>query len=106
MEGVIHGLDFLRKVNLGREVKIGDTVAVIGGGNTAIDAARTALRMGAKKVLILYRRTIEDMPADLREIHDSLEEGIEIIPLVAPVRFIGKDKVEGVECVQDGTGWF
>jgi len=106
MAGVVHGLDFLRNVNLGREVEIGETVAVIGGGNTAIDAARTALRMGAKKVLILYRRTIEDMPADAREIHDSLEEGIEIIPLVAPVRFVGNGKIEGIECVKMELGGF
>lgn len=100
LPGVIHGLEFLRKVNLGQDVKIGDTVAIIGGGNTAIDAARTVLRKGAKKVMILYRRTIEDMPADVREVHDSLEEGIEIIPLVAPVSFVGNGKVEGIECIR------
>ncbi|MGI6449419.1 MAG: NADH-ubiquinone oxidoreductase-F iron-sulfur binding region domain-containing protein [Desulfitobacteriia bacterium] len=104
--GVVHGLDFLRKVNLGHEVQIGETVAVIGGGNTAIDAARTALRLGAKKVMILYRRSIEDMPADPREIHDSIEEGIEIMPLVAPVRFLGKDKIEEIECVRMELGGF
>ncbi|RNC29688.1 MAG: NADP-reducing hydrogenase subunit HndC [Candidatus Dichloromethanomonas elyunquensis] len=106
MPGVVHGLEFLRSVNLGRDVKIGDTVAVIGGGNTAIDAARTVRRMGAEKVMILYRRTVEDMPADIREIHDSLEEGIEIIPLTAPVRFIGNGKVEGIECVGMELGGF
>lgn len=110
LKGVYHGLDFLRDVNLGREVKIGDSVAVIGGGNTAIDAARTAVRLGAKEVTILYRRLIEDMPADSREIRDAIEEGIRIIPLVAPVRFTGKDKVKGIECVRmelkefDGSG--
>lgn len=106
LAGVVHGLDFLRHVNLGRDVQVGETVAVIGGGNTAIDAARTALRLGAKKVVILYRRTIEDMPADAREIHDSLEEGIEIIRLVAPVRFMGKDKVQEIECVRMELGGF
>lgn len=106
LEGVVHGLDFLRNVNLGRDVKIGDTVAVIGGGNTAIDAARTVLRLGAKKVIILYRRTIEDMPADAREIHDSVEEGIEIMPLVAPVRFNGNGKIEEIECVRMELGGF
>ena len=68
LPGVIHGLDFLRKVNLGQDVVIGKKVAVIGGGNTAIDAARTAVRMGAEEVTVLYRRTIADMPADKREI--------------------------------------
>ncbi len=106
LSGVVHGLDFLRNVNLGHEVQIGETVAVIGGGNTAIDAARTVLRLGAKKVIILYRRTVEDMPADLREIHDALEEGIEILPLVAPVCFIGNDKIRGIECVRMELGEF
>ncbi|HHV63796.1 MAG TPA: NADH-quinone oxidoreductase subunit NuoF [Peptococcaceae bacterium] len=106
LSGVVHGLDFLRKVNLGQQVEIGETVAIIGGGNTAIDAARTVLRLGAKKVMILYRRSIEDMPADPREIHDSLEEGIEIIPLVAPVRILGKEKVEEIECVRMELGGF
>lgn len=106
LAGVIHGLDFLRGVNLGQEVQVGDIVAVIGGGNTAIDAARTALRMGAQKVMLLYRRTIEDMPADIREIHEAIEEGIQIMPLVAPVRFVGKDKIEEIECVRMELGVF
>lgn len=100
LKGVYHGLDFLRDVNLGHEVRIGDSVAVIGGGNTAIDAARTAVRLGAKEVTILYRRLVEDMPADSREIKDAIEEGIKIIPLVAPLRFIGKDRVKEIECIR------
>lgn len=106
LKGVYHGLNFLRDVNLGKEVKIGGTVAVIGGGNTAIDAARTALRLGAQEVIILYRRLIEDMPADKREIRDAMEEGIKIMPLVAPVRFTGKGKVSGVECIRMETSGF
>lgn len=106
LKGVYHGLDFLRNVNLGREVKIGGKVAVIGGGNTAIDAARTALRLGAEEVTVLYRRLIEDMPADKREIRDAIEEGIRIIPLVAPASFIGKDKVTGIECIRMETSGF
>jgi NADH-quinone oxidoreductase subunit F len=81
-------------------------VAVIGGGNTAIDAARTALRLGAQEVTVLYRRLIEDMPADRREIRDALEEGIRIIPLVAPVSFIGREKVSGIECIKMETSGF
>ena len=100
LKGVYHGLDFLRDVNLGHEVKVGDTVAVIGGGNTAMDAARTAVRLGAKEVTILYRRLTEDMPADAREIRDAIEEGIKIIPLAAPVRFVGKDRIKEIECVK------
>ena len=100
LKGVYHGLDFLRDVNLGRDVKAGGSVAIIGGGNTAVDAARTAMRLGAKEVTILYRRLIEDMPADSREIRDAMEEGIRIIPLVAPVKFIGKDRVREIECVR------
>jgi len=105
LPGVFLGLDFLRDVNLGREVQVGKTVAVIGGGNTALDAARTALRMGAS-VKLLYRRTVEDMPADPREVQEAIEEGIEIIPLAAPVKVIGKDRVEAIECVRMELGLF
>jgi len=106
LKGVYHGLDFLRDVNLGHDVKVGSTVVVIGGGNTAIDAARTALRLGARDVTILYRRQIKDMPADKREIKDAVEEGVKIIELAAPVRFIGKDRVREIECVRMGLSDF
>lgn len=106
LTGVYHGLEFLRDVNLGRKVKVGKKVAVIGGGNTAIDAARVAVRQGAEEVTILYRRLEEDMPADSREIRDAIEEGIRIIPLVAPVRILGKKAVEAVECVKMGLSEF
>jgi len=88
LEGVVYGLHFLREVNLHRPMPVGRRVVVIGGGSTAFDAARTALRLGAEHVTILYRRTIEDMPADRREIKEAVEEGIEIQCLVAPVAFI------------------
>jgi NADH-quinone oxidoreductase subunit F len=100
LEGIYYGLDFLRDVNLGRKVNIGKRVAVIGGGNTAIDAARVALRMGAEEVTIVYRRMIEDMPADPREVKEAVEEGIKIISLSAPVEFTGKDKVKEIECIK------
>lgn len=106
LAGVYHGLEFLRDVNLGRKVKVGKKVAVIGGGNTAIDAARVAVRQGAEEVTILYRRLEEDMPADAREIRDAVEEGIRIIPLVAPVRILGKKAVEAVECIKMELGEF
>jgi NADH-quinone oxidoreductase subunit F len=87
-EGVIGAVEFLRAYNLGKEVKVGKHVAVIGGGNSAIDAARTALRLGAKKVTIYYRRERKDMPAQEWEIRAAEEEGVRIMVLVAPVRII------------------
>lgn len=82
--GVMDGVDFLRKVSLGEEVKIGKKVAVIGGGNAAIDCARTAPRIGAKEVTIVYRRTRAEMPAAPEEVEEALHEGVEIIFLAAP----------------------
>lgn len=99
-QGVYYGVSFLREVNLGNRVEVGKRVVVIGGGSTAFDAARTALRLGAEKVTILYRRLIDDMPADKREIQEALEEGIEIRQLVAPVEFIGNGRVQAVRCVR------
>lgn len=99
-QGVYHGVSFLREVNLGNRVEVGKRVVVIGGGSSAFDAARTALRLGAEKVTILYRRLIDDMPADKREIQEALEEGIEIRQLVAPVEFIGNGRVQAVRCVR------
>ncbi len=84
--GVVDGASFLRKVNLGEKVDPGNEVAVIGGGNVAIDSARTALRLGAKKVTILYRRTRVEMPASPEEVEAALEEKINIIYLAAPVK--------------------
>ena len=100
MAGVYHGLDFLKDVNLGKLTEISGKVAVIGGGNTAIDAARTAQRLGADEVHILYRRAQGDMPADCREIEDAIEEGVKIHQLVSPVGFKGEGKIEFVECRQ------
>ncbi len=100
MPGVIHGIKFLEQVNMGEKVEVGAKVVVIGGGNTAIDSARTALRLGAEKVTILYRRAKSMMPANEEEIKEALEEGIELIELSAPVRFVaGEDgKLCKVEC--------
>jgi len=99
LQGVYGAVEFLRAVNLGKDVKVGSKVAVVGGGNSAIDAARTAIRLGAKDVTILYRRERKDMPAWENEIVAAEEEGVKIEYLVAPVKVIGKDgKVAGVEC--------
>ena len=105
-EGIYHGLDFLKDINLNKSVKVKGVVAVIGGGNTAIDAARSAVRLGAEKVHILYRRTRDEMPADQREIQDALDEGIILHELVAPLRFLGNGAVKQIECIRMVPGDF
>jgi heterodisulfide reductase subunit A-like polyferredoxin len=105
LDGVLDGLTFLAEVNWGRKREVGPKVAVIGGGNTAIDAARMALRCGASEVSVLYRRTREEMPADEEEIEEAEQEGIHMEYLVAPVRLTGADgKVTGVECLRTELG--
>ncbi|HEX3043343.1 MAG TPA: NADH-ubiquinone oxidoreductase-F iron-sulfur binding region domain-containing protein [Bacillota bacterium] len=112
LKGVYNGLQFLCDVNLGKELTIGEQVTVIGGGNTAIDAARVAIRLGAREVKILYRRLEEDMPADPREIRDAIEEGVQLMTLVAPVRILGNGtaiedgSVTEIECVRMELGEF
>ena len=86
LPGVMESVEFLRKGNLGDKLDIGERVGVVGGGNVAIDAARMALRLGAKKVTMFYRRTQKEMPAAAEEIEAALEEGIEIIFLAAPAK--------------------
>ncbi|MDZ4245548.1 MAG: FAD-dependent oxidoreductase, partial [Dehalococcoidia bacterium] len=101
LEGVIAGVDFLRDINLNIPVKVGQKVAVVGGGNVAIDAARTAARLGASEVSILYRRSRQEMPASPEEIIEAEEEGIKILYQVAPVRVIGSNgKVNIIECIK------
>lgn len=100
MDGVYDSITFLKDVNLGRNtVKVGEKVAVVGGGNAAIDAARTALRLGAKKVTIVYRRLKDDMPAAPEEIHEAELEGIEIRYLAVPVEALGENgKLKSLRC--------
>ncbi len=101
LSGVSDAIDFLRETNLGKDVEVGQKVAVIGGGNSAVDAARVALRKGAQEVHILYRREQRDMPAIADEIEAAEEEGIRIHCLTAPVEVMGRGgKVTGVECVR------
>jgi len=90
LPGVLGGIDFLREVARHGTVEIGDTVAVVGGGNTAMDAARTAVRLGAKKVMVLYRRTRAEMPAEDIEIIEAEEEGVEFRFLVAPIEILDR----------------
>jgi NADPH-dependent glutamate synthase beta subunit-like oxidoreductase/Pyruvate/2-oxoacid:ferredoxin oxidoreductase delta subunit len=103
-QGIRSGVEFLRDVSLGKDTALGKRVAVIGGGNTAIDAARTALRLGAKP-FILYRRTREEMPAFPAEILEAEEEGIEMSFLVSPVRVLGQNgKIKQLACVKNRLG--
>ena len=104
-KGVIHGIDFLREYALGKSTGLGKRVVIVGGGNTAIDAARTAARLGASKVTILYRRTREEMPADAAEIDAALVEGIDIQYLAAPVKVISENgAVSAIECIRMKLG--
>lgn len=99
LAGVTHGVDYLRNVCLGEKINLGSKVVVVGGGNVAIDVARTALRTGSKDVFILYRRTRKEMPASMAEIHHLEEEGVHIEFLAAPVNIHGENgKVARVEC--------
>lgn len=106
LKGVVHGVTFMRKANLGETLEMGRRVAVIGGGNTAIDCARTALRLKADKVYIVYRRTRAEMPVVQREIDEAEEEGIEILYLCSPIKVLTKDSltVSGLECVKNKLG--
>ncbi len=104
-KGVYHALSFLDKVNSGKTVTLGSNVAVIGGGNAAIDAARTAKRLGAKKVAIVYRRSREEMPAIPSEVDEAELEGIKIEFLTTPVEIDVKEKlVSGMKCVRMRLG--
>jgi len=105
LEGVRHGVDYLRDVNVGKEVSLGRDVVVVGGGNVAIDVARTALRTGSDKVFILYRRTKQEMPAAKAEIDHLEEEGVKIEFLAAPVKIHGENgKIKEIECIRMRLG--
>lgn len=98
LEGVYGGIDFLRSVALKNPVKLGERVAVIGGGNTAMDACRSAVRLGAKEVYVIYRRTRAEMPAEKVEIDEAEEEGVIYKFLSNPVEILGEDgKVKAVK---------
>jgi len=102
---VIDGIRFLRAVNSGEAVKTGKNVAVIGGGNTAVDCARTAKRLGSEFVKLIYRRTRDEMPAANEEIEALLHEGIEIQFLTTPVRFYDEGgKLAKMECIRMELG--
>ncbi|UCH77585.1 MAG: FAD-dependent oxidoreductase [Candidatus Coatesbacteria bacterium] len=103
--GVVDAVAFLRDVNLGQSQKPGDRVGVVGGGNAAVDAARTALRLGAAEVHILYRRTKQEMPAQREEIEAAQAEGIHFHLLVAPKRVLVEGgRMVGLECLRMELG--
>ncbi len=115
LNGIYSANEFLTRSNLMKAylfprydtpIKVGRRVAVIGGGNVAMDAARTALRLGAEEVCLVYRRTKKEMPARIEEIERAEEEGVNCIILTTPVRFIGNENgwVTGMECIQMELG--
>ena len=105
VDGVMHSLDFLRKVRLGEDVKVGKRVAVIGGGNAAVDAARTARRLGAEEVTIVYRRSRAEMPALYAEVEEGQREGIKMQVLAAPVAVLAEQgRLSGIQCIRMQLG--
>jgi NADPH-dependent glutamate synthase beta subunit-like oxidoreductase len=101
LEGVVDALEFLWKVNTQQKVALGRKVGVIGGGNVAVDVARTALRQGAEETVILYRRTREEMPANSWEVMEAEREGVKIEFLIAPTKVLEKDgKATGLKCIK------
>jgi NADH-quinone oxidoreductase subunit F len=105
IEGFYYGLRFLRDVKIGKPVKVGRNVAVIGGGNVALDSSRTALRLGAGEVSIFYRRSREEMPVSEVEYNEAVAEGVKVNFLVSPTRIANNDwKIAGLQCVRMKLG--
>ena len=103
--GVIDGVTFLRSVREGHPLPIGSRVGVVGAGDTAMDCVRTARRVGASSVSLIYRRTVDQMPADREEIHAIREEGISIVELARPTALrVADDRLAGVVCVRTAYG--
>jgi dihydropyrimidine dehydrogenase (NAD+) subunit PreT len=98
LPGVWESLPFIEALKTGAPPEVGEAVAVIGGGNTAIDVAREAVRLGARDVRLLYRRTQAEMPAYPHEVEEMKDEGVEPMWLTAPTRFLGNGRLQGVEC--------
>ena len=95
-QGVASGIEFLKQTEMGTTPVISGDAVVIGGGNTAMDAARTLIRKGASSVTVVYRRTREEMPVQPEEVTEALEEGVKFVFLAAPVEIIRNDKQEAV----------
>lgn len=107
-QGIYNSIPFLRQYNIRGNVPVGRNVVVIGGGNAAIDAARTALRLQAETVTVIYRRNREQMPAYAEEIDEALSEGVKLIDLVQPTEFLKNEKgqVTGIRCTRMSLGDF
>ncbi|MFX0055178.1 MAG: FAD-dependent oxidoreductase [Candidatus Hermodarchaeota archaeon] len=104
-KGVHHALDFLNRINQGKKVTLGENVVIIGGGNAAIDAARSAKRLGVNQVTIVYRRSRDEMPAIRSEIDEAEREGIKIKILSSPVEILETGgRVTGIQCIQMRLG--
>ncbi len=106
LDNVVGAASFLRDVNLGKIKEITGRAVVVGGGNAAIDAARSALRLGADEVNIVYRRRREDMPAHSDEVYQAEQEGVNMHFLTNPVRLVGNGKVGEIECLRMKLGDF
>lgn len=106
LNGVVHGIKFMKDINLGIQKKVPPKVAVVGGGFTAIDCARSSLRLGAKEVSIIYRRTLKEMPAGELEVSMAEEEAIKILFLTTPIRVLGdtNGNVKVIECLKNKLG--
>ena len=105
VDGLCYGLSFLRDIKVGKKIRVGENVAVIGGGNTAMDSARAALRLGAKSVSVYYRRTREEMPVTDNEYNEAVEEGVKFHFLTSPTRIVSENwKVKGLECIRMRLG--
>lgn len=100
LPGIITAVEFLKQVSEGQKPYLGQRVVVVGGGHTAIDAARTCIRLGSPDVTIIYRRTLNEMPAGKIEVEEAESEGVEFRYLTAPIEFLGTGKVEKVRCVE------
>ncbi|MCP4268394.1 MAG: FAD-dependent oxidoreductase [Candidatus Brocadiaceae bacterium] len=106
LNGVLNGITFMKDINLGKQKQVSEKVAVVGGGFTAIDCARSSLRLGAKEVSIIYRRTLKEMPAGELEVSMAEEEAIKILYLTSPIKILGdkNSNVEALECVKNRLG--
>ena len=105
LKGVFPGVEFLRDLSLGKKMGLGKEVVVIGGGNVAVDVARSSFRLGVKKVSIFYRRSRKEMPAISEEVDAAVREGVKIHSLTSPLRLIGQGgRVAGMECVRNRLG--
>ncbi len=106
LKGVLHGITYMKDINLGNQKKVPSRVAVVGGGFTAIDCARSSLRLGAKEVFIIYRRTLKEMPAGELEVNMAEEEAIKILYLTSPIKILGDvgSNVKAIECIKNKLG--